>query len=294
MNKAVRSVVAALVMSSVAFGSAVQPAKADTTSTLLITAAAAVGLMTAVNVAQKNAKAHQVVGYLPTGATVYADGHVVNQNGQSWYPGNYGQNISCNGQHCYITNGTGYAPNAAPGAYGTPAYGASAYPSGYGGYPSGYGGGYPGGGYSAYPTSGYPGAYGGSYPSGYYGGGSYPSSYYGGGYPSGYYGGGYPAGYGGGYPSGYYPQGNGGTYYPPPPPPVTTGATTGTTGATGTTGLGRTDPHPPSVHRPDPVTTDPSRGTGGGLTTTLPGRGGRHHRGGRRHGGVLRGAPVTP
>jgi hypothetical protein len=182
ITKPARSVVAALVMSSMAIGSAVQPARADTTTTLIITAAAAIGLMTAVNVAEKNAKARQVVGYLPDGSTVYADGHVVNRNGQTWYPGNYGENIACNGPQCYVTrpNGVGYG----------------GYPSGYGGYPSGYGGGYP---------SGY-----GGYPSGY---GGYPSGY-GGGYPSGY--GGYPAGYGS-YPTGYY-GGYQGSLPPNPPP----------------------------------------------------------------------------
>jgi hypothetical protein len=141
LTQRVRSVVAALVMGSMAIGSAVQPARANTTTTLIITAAAAIGLMTAVNVAQKNAKAHQVVGYFPDGSTVYADGHVVARNGQAWYPGNYGENIACNGQQCYVTGANGL---------------------GYGGYPSSYGGGYPYG-------------YGGGYPSGY--GGSYPYGY---------------------------------------------------------------------------------------------------------------------
>ena len=163
ITKLVRSVVAALVMSSMAIGSSVQPARADTTTTLIITAAAAIGLMTAVNVAEKNAKAHQVVGYLPDGSVVYADGHVVNRNGQTWYPGNYGQNIACNGPQCYVSgpNGVGYG----------------GYPSGYGGYPSGYGG-YPSG-YGGYPSGygGYPAGYG-SYPTGYYGGyqGSLPAN----------------------------------------------------------------------------------------------------------------------
>jgi hypothetical protein len=159
-----RSVVAALVMSSMAFGTAIAPAKADTTTTLLITAAAAIGLMTAVNVAQKNAKAHQVVGYLPNGAVVYADGHVVNRNGQSWYPGNYGENIACNGQQCYITGG-----NGAQVGYGNAGY-PGAYPSGY------YGGGYPQ--QAGYPQGGY---YGGYPQGGYYGGYPQNGGYYGGG-----------------------------------------------------------------------------------------------------------------
>jgi hypothetical protein len=168
LTKIVRSS-AALVLSFVAIGFAGQPARADTTSTLIITAAAAVGLMTAINVAQKNAKAHQIVGYLPDGSTVYADGHVVGRGGQSWYPGNYGQTIACNGQQCSVAGGSNVG-------YGAP-YG-NGYPGTYGGYPNA---GYPN---AAYPNAGYPNGY----PSGY----GYPN-----GYPSGYaYPNGYPNGYG--------------------------------------------------------------------------------------------------
>lgn len=157
MIKWVRSGVATLIMSSMALGAAIQPAKADTTSTLLITAAAVAALMTGVNVAEKNAKANQLVGYLPNGSPVYADGHVIARNGQTWYPGNQGQSISCNGGgQCIIVAGSGYG--------------------GYGGYPGG-GYGYPG--YSAYPAN-----YGGGYYPQNYGGGYYPSNYGGGYYPS--------------------------------------------------------------------------------------------------------------
>ena len=184
--KYLRPAVASLVMSAMAMGSLAQPAKADTTTTLLITAAAVAALATGINVAEKSHKAHTVVGYLPNGSTVYADGHVVAPNGQSWYPGNYGENIACNGMQCYLTgpNGVGYAspfpPNAYPGYGGiAPSYYAQPYatlPASYG-YTNGYGYGYPSPGFGY----GYP-----SYPSGY----SYPS------YPGGY---GYPS-YGSGYP----------------------------------------------------------------------------------------------
>jgi hypothetical protein len=142
MIKWLRSGVATLIMSSMAFGAAMQPAKADTTSTLLITAAAAVALMTGINVAEKNAKANQLVGYLPNGSPVYADGHVVARNGQVWYPGNQGENISCNGGQCIIVGA-----NMGYGGYGYPGYGGGypgygAYPASYGGYPANYGGGY--------------------------------------------------------------------------------------------------------------------------------------------------------
>lgn len=159
MIKWLRSGVATLIMSSMAFGYTIQPAKADTTSTLLITAAAVAALMTGINVAEKNAKANQLVGYLPNGSPVYADGHVVARTGQVWYPGNQGENIQCNGGQCMIVG-------ANMGYYGNPGF-----PT-YGGYP----------GYSAYPGNA--------------GGGYYPSY---GGYPANYGGGYYPSNYGGGY-----------------------------------------------------------------------------------------------
>lgn len=155
MMKWLRSGVATLIMSSMAFGFSIQPAKADTTSTLLITAAAVAALMTGINVAEKNAKANQLVGYLPNGSRVYADGHVVARNGAVWYPGNQGENIQCNGYQCMIVGA-----NMGYGGYG---YGSPGFPT-YNGYPA-YNG-YPG--YNAYPAN--------------YGGGSYPATYNGGGY----------------------------------------------------------------------------------------------------------------
>jgi hypothetical protein len=156
MIKWLRSGVATLIMSSMALGAAMQPARADTTSTLLITAAAVAALMTGINVAEKNAKANQLVGYLPNGSPVYADGHVVARNGQTWYPGNQGENIQCNGGQCFIVGA-----NMGYGGYG-------GYP-GYGAYPANYGG--------AYPAN-----YGGAYPANY-GGNYYPQNYGGGYYP---------------------------------------------------------------------------------------------------------------
>ena len=101
-----RTATAALLIAAFAFSSMVRPAKANTTSTLLITAAAVAAIATGINVAEKNAKANTVVGYLRNGSVVYADGHVVAPNGQSWYPGNYNQSIACNGQYCSIVNNT--------------------------------------------------------------------------------------------------------------------------------------------------------------------------------------------
>jgi hypothetical protein len=109
--------------------SAAQPAKADTASTVdtIIGAAAVIaGIAISQNVAHKQAQANTVVGTTPWGATVYADGHVVLPNGQSYYPGNVGQQIACNGTTCTITqNGVavGY------GGYG-PVYGQIGYNNG--------------------------------------------------------------------------------------------------------------------------------------------------------------------
>lgn len=130
-----RGAIAALVIGAIAFSSAARPAKADTTSTILLTAAAVAALATGINVAEKSAKAHTVVGYLQNGSIVYADGHVVAPNGQSWYPGNYGQSIACNGQYCAIVGG-----NVGYGGYpGYPGYGPyqHGYAPGYSSYPSG-------------------------------------------------------------------------------------------------------------------------------------------------------------
>ena len=73
-------------------------------------AAAAAAVFTLYNVEHKHALATTVQGYLPDGSTVYKDGRVVSQNGQSWYPGNYGQTVACSNQYCTINgaNGHGY------------------------------------------------------------------------------------------------------------------------------------------------------------------------------------------
>jgi hypothetical protein len=115
-----RTALAALVIAAVAFSSSARPAQANTTSTIVITAAAVAAIATGFNVAEKNAKANTVVGYLRNGSTVFADGHVVAPNGQSWYPGNYGQSIACNGPYCAIVNDTynSYGGNGYP-AYAT-------------------------------------------------------------------------------------------------------------------------------------------------------------------------------
>lgn len=120
--------------------SAAQPAKADTTSTMdtIIGAAAVIaGIAISQNVAHKQSQANTVVGTTPWGATVYGDGHVVLPNGQSYYPGNVGQQIACNGTTCTITqNGVavgygGYGPAYVQNGYYNGAYYAPSTNTGY-------------------------------------------------------------------------------------------------------------------------------------------------------------------
>lgn len=90
------------------------PAKADgaasTRNIILGIGALVAGAAIESNIAHKNATANAVTGYLSDGSTVYADGHVVSPNGQSYYPGNYGQTVACNGGNCAITGGNGNTP----------------------------------------------------------------------------------------------------------------------------------------------------------------------------------------
>src|ERR1700680_105072 len=91
-----------------------QPAKADqatSTRNIILGAAALVaGFAIESNVSHKHRLANTVQGYLPDGSTVYADGHVLLQNGQVYYPGNYGQTIACSNYTCSISGGNGNAP----------------------------------------------------------------------------------------------------------------------------------------------------------------------------------------
>lgn len=165
-----RTTLAGLALTAVAMTSVVAPARADgasTTRTIIGVAAAVAGIATAVNVEHKHAVANQVVGYLSDGSTVYADGHVVSPNGQSWYPGNQGQQIACNGQSCSVyQNGqyTGYN-NGGYNPYNNGGY-----------YNNGYNNGsYNNGGYTPYNNGSYNN---GSYNNGgyYYNGQYYPQS----------------------------------------------------------------------------------------------------------------------
>lgn len=122
----IRSAVAGLALTGVMMTSIAAPARADgaaTTRTIIGAAAAIAGIATAINVENKHRQATTVTGYLPDGSTVYADGHVVAPNGYSWYPGNQGQQVACNGQYCQITgngqNGYGYNNGGYYGYAGT-------------------------------------------------------------------------------------------------------------------------------------------------------------------------------
>jgi hypothetical protein len=92
----------------------IAPASADqaaaTRNTILGAAALIAGIAIESNVSHKNAVANTVEGYTQDGATVYQDGHVIESNGSSYYPGNVGQSISCNGTACsiYGANNNGY------------------------------------------------------------------------------------------------------------------------------------------------------------------------------------------
>lgn len=98
----------AVFMSALMIAGPAAPARANTTSTLILIGAAVGLISTAINVASKNRQANTVVGTLSNGDTVYADGHVATRNGQTYYPGDHGQTLQCQYNRCAIagTNGT--------------------------------------------------------------------------------------------------------------------------------------------------------------------------------------------
>ncbi len=124
-----RTAVAGIALCSLFVTATPRPAKANTTTTILLGAAAIAGLATAINVENKHRAAGTVVGYLSNGDPVYQDGHIVGNNGQIYYPGNNGQQVSCNGQQCYLVaaNGNnGYYNNGNNGYYNNNGYYGSA------------------------------------------------------------------------------------------------------------------------------------------------------------------------
>lgn len=105
-----RTGLAALTLGAVLITATGLPAKADTSTTqdIIYGAAAAAAAFTLYNVEHKNALATTVEGYLPDGSTVYQNGRVVSPNGQSYYPGNYGQTVACSNQYCSINGNNDY------------------------------------------------------------------------------------------------------------------------------------------------------------------------------------------
>jgi len=131
-NKLAMAALAALMTTTLALAS-VQPARADqaasTRNTIIGIGAFIAGALIAANVSSKNAAANTVVGNTRDGATVYEDGHVVDRNGYSYYPGNDGQTVSCNNGYCTIDgNGNTYAGNQYNGnQYNANGYNANGY-----------------------------------------------------------------------------------------------------------------------------------------------------------------------
>ena len=105
MNKFSTSISAIALAAAFSFAT-IAPASADqaaaTRNDILGGLALIAGVATAVNVSNKNAQANTLQGYTPNGDTVFQDGHVVMQDGQSYYPGNDNQSISCNNGNCAI------------------------------------------------------------------------------------------------------------------------------------------------------------------------------------------------
>jgi hypothetical protein len=113
MNK-LQLTLAALAAAGTLSLSTMAPAYADgaaSTRTIILGAAAIAGLAIEANVANKHARANSISGYLPDGSAVYGDGHVVAPNGDSYYPANNGQTVSCDDGSCSIAY-VGAAPVA--------------------------------------------------------------------------------------------------------------------------------------------------------------------------------------
>lgn len=145
-GKLTRSGLAALALGGVLVSATAAPALADsnTTRNVIYGIAAAAAAVTLYNVEQKHQRATTVQGYLPDGSTVYQDGRVVSPNGQSWYPGNRGEQVACSNGACTI-NGGYYGYNNG-GTYNGGYYGnTGGYYGNTGGYygnTGGYNGGY--------------------------------------------------------------------------------------------------------------------------------------------------------
>jgi hypothetical protein len=111
MNKLTTSITALALTAAFSFA-AIAPASADqaaaTRNEILGGLALVAGIATAVNVSNKNAAANTIQGYTPNGDAVYNDNHVALVNGQSYYPNDNNQSISCNNGNCAIYGNNGY------------------------------------------------------------------------------------------------------------------------------------------------------------------------------------------
>jgi len=99
--QSLKSAVAATALALAVCAGTAAPARADgaasTRNIILGVGAVAAGAVVTRNVAHKRKLHTTVRGYTRNGGTVYQDGHVVRRDGTSYYPGNYGRSVSCNG-----------------------------------------------------------------------------------------------------------------------------------------------------------------------------------------------------
>lgn len=108
MNTLLRSSVAAFALGATVLTTTLpQPALADGRASTrnLILAGAAVLLLggAAVNANHHRSNGNRVVGYLRDGSAVYADGHIVDVNGDAWNPADRGLQVACDGERCRLT-----------------------------------------------------------------------------------------------------------------------------------------------------------------------------------------------
>jgi hypothetical protein len=93
-NRFAKIAVTAGSAAAIAVSSMPKPASASegsTLTTILGAAAVAGGIVLYNNYEHKKQQANTVVGYTPSGGTVYADGRIVTQSGQTIYPDQNGQ-----------------------------------------------------------------------------------------------------------------------------------------------------------------------------------------------------------
>lgn len=115
INSVSKIVLATGLAATLALGAPQKPAEASqqsTINTILGAAAVVGGIILYNNYQHKKQAANRIVGYTRNGGTVYGDGRIVMQNGQTLYPNANGQYPW--GQYAY------YNPNANGYQYGNP------------------------------------------------------------------------------------------------------------------------------------------------------------------------------